>query len=281
MGRMWKIAALAFTCAFTDIAAQYEFPAWSPDGKSIVFVMKTDSSDWNIYTANLDGTNLKGSGVRQLTRGGAWDAAWFPDGQNIAFVSTVDGKRQISAMSADGSNVRQLTSGPAEHFHPAFSHSGARIAVTTTENGASRIAVMDATGSNAAPLTPLDQRSRWPAWSPDGKHIAYFVQGPVSEIWQVDVETLDRSKLFDSGLSATTLDWSPDGNEIALTRMIAKETGIDILNLKTRQIRRVLGAELGLGQPRWSPDGSQLMFSTNTGVSILDLKPSRLRVVLQ
>jgi len=271
---MWKPAALAFGCALAAVAAQYENPAWSPDGKSIVFVMKTAVSDWNIYRANVDG-----SGVRQLTRDSAWDPAWSPDGKSIAFVATVEGKRQISAMSAEGLNVRLLTSGAAEHFHPAFSPDGGRIALTYVENGASRIAVMDSGGSNSKPVTPVEQRSRWPAWSPDGKRIAYFVQGPVSEIWQVNVETLERAKLNDFGPGATTLDWSAVRNEIALTRGSGKESGIDILNLETHQFRRVLIAEPA-SQPRWSPDGTQILFSTSTGLGVLDLISSNVRALL-
>lgn len=264
---------LALIYAFGGAGAQCENPAWSPDGKSIVFVMKTAGSDWNIYRARADGSE-----VRQLTQGSAWDPAWSPDGKSIAFVSTFEGKRQVSTMVTDGSDVRQLTMGPAEHFHPAFSPDGQRIAFTLVENATSRIAVMDSSGKNSKSVTPAEQRSRWPAWSPDGKRIAYYVQGPTNEIWQIDVDTLERTKLFDSGISATTLDWSAKG--IAFTRGAGKETGIDILNLGTHRLQRVLGADQTPAQPRWSPDGTQLLFSTDTGIAVLDVKSSTVRAVL-
>jgi len=104
------------------------------------------------------------------------------------------------------------------------------------------------------------------------------VQGPVREIWQVNPDTLERAKLFDSGMSATTLDWSASG--MVFTRGAGKETGGDILNLETDQLRRVLGADLAPAQPRRSPDCTQILFATNAGVAILDLTSSRVRAVL-
>ena len=58
------------------------------------------------------------------------------------------------------------------------------------------------------------------------------------------------------------------------------ETGIDILDVDTRQVRRVLRAETVSGQPRWSPDGRNILFATSDGIEILDLKTSRVSVVL-
>jgi Tol biopolymer transport system component len=160
----------------------------------------------------------------------------------------VDGKRRISAMSGDGSNVRVVTSGPAEHFHPAFSRDGSRIGLTAVESGASRITVMDSGGRNAKPVTPAGQRSRWPAWSPDGKRIAYYVQAAVSGIWQVEVDTLERSKLFDGAIGPTTLDWRADGREILFTRgagMTAFRYGDDITVVDSG----LLGVDLVMPNP--------------------------------
>jgi TolB protein len=157
----------------------------------IVFAMKTAESDWNIYSVRVDGSD-----VRQLTHGSAWDPAWPPDGKSIAFVSTVEGKRQISTVSAEGLKARLVTSGPTAHFHPAFSPDGKRIALASVENAASGIAAIDSSGMNSKPATPIEQRSQWPAWSSVGKRIAYFVQGSVSEIQQVDANTFGESQDF-------------------------------------------------------------------------------------
>src|SRR5579872_1287442 len=118
-----------------------ESPIWSPDGKRIAFAVTftRQATDWNVYIANIDG-----SGLRQITRTGAWDPTWSPDGTAIAFVSTVAGKRQISSMSLDTSASRQLTTSYSENFHPAWSPKSAKLAFTCRSGPSSRICVMNA-----------------------------------------------------------------------------------------------------------------------------------------
>ena len=88
-----------------------EVPAWSPNGKKIVFQRDFDpirgQGDYDILTMRADGTrerNLTNSpGVQEF------DADWSPDGRRIAFVSERDGDGEIYTMKPDGSRVRQLT----------------------------------------------------------------------------------------------------------------------------------------------------------------------------
>jgi TolB protein len=271
--------SLALLVASAALAqTQYESPAWSPDGRAIVFVAKPARGDWNIERIGIGG-----AGRVALTQQSAWDPAWAPDGNSIAFVSTIDGKRQISLMSPDGSKVRQLTHGPMENFHPAWSPDGRRLACASSENGNSRIVVMNADASDPRPITPLGEHARWPAWSPDGPRVAYYNESASSSIRIAVLATAAQSVLFDSGLTRTVLDWSPDGREIAFTRGAGTELGIDVLEVGSGTVRRVLGSELGPGEPRWSPDGKSLLFSTHSppGIAMLKVSDSVVTAVIK
>src|SRR5215469_8228266 len=61
-----------------------------------------------------------------------YEAAWSPDGRKIAFVSIRNSTSHIFVMNADGSEVRQLTSGPGDNIHPMWSPDGTRILFNTT-----------------------------------------------------------------------------------------------------------------------------------------------------
>jgi hypothetical protein len=50
-----------------------------------------------------------------------------------------------------------------------------------------------------------------------------------------------KSQAIRFGMSATTLDWPAIG--MVFTRGAGKETGVDILNLETHRLQRVLGAD--------------------------------------
>ena len=80
-------------------------PAWSRDGRTIVFVSWRDGNG-EVYAMDADG-----SGPRNLTQHPAKDVrpAWSPDGRRIAFVSRRDGNAEVYVMNADGSGKRNLT----------------------------------------------------------------------------------------------------------------------------------------------------------------------------
>jgi Tol biopolymer transport system component len=99
--------------------------AWAPDGSRVAFQSHGSAQRAEIYSANVRGT-----GLRQLTRGverGAADRdpAWSPDGSKLAFSSNRDrtpgtGTRNVYVMNADGSCERRLTRGAVAASVPAW-----------------------------------------------------------------------------------------------------------------------------------------------------------------
>ncbi len=80
-------------------------PALDPAGKTVAFMSRREGN-WDIYTVNADGSNL-----RRLTTEPGEDGlpAWSPDGDYLAFVSRRDGEWAIWVMEADGDNPKKLT----------------------------------------------------------------------------------------------------------------------------------------------------------------------------
>jgi TolB protein len=96
----------------THTLARSFHPAWSPDGRRIVFVSERDGGS-EIYVMNADGTDQ-----RRLTfdLGRVRYPYWSPDGTLILFSSDRAGNYDLYAMRLDGSAVRQLTTSPADDY---------------------------------------------------------------------------------------------------------------------------------------------------------------------
>jgi Tol biopolymer transport system component len=256
-------------------------PAWSRDGRTIVFVSWRDGNG-EVYAMNADS-----SGPRNLTQNPAEDVrpAWSPDGRRLVFVSQRDGNSEIYVMNADGSGQRNLTRNRAKDDLPTWSPDGRRIAflrATRSSRGplgvirfwGDELYVVNADGSGLRRL-PLNPRSKQyslkhPVWSPDGRTIH---SGPHL------VRTDGSGSRLLSYIPSTAAVWSPDGTRIAVAGYpwryggvqprpccMPSHTDIYVMNADGSGIRKLTHNALGNAEPVWSPDGRRIAFrSTRNG----------------
>jgi hypothetical protein len=154
-------------------------PAWSPDGKRLVFVSPCKARQDQYPGSSLFMINPDGSGMQSLatTPGGDFDPAWSPDGKQIAFTSLRDGRPHIYLYTlADDKSVR-LSPLPVYDQQPAWSPDGKRLAFTTSRQGHLQVWTMDADGKNAHEFSKFDGGlASMPVWGADGQ-IIYFSEG--------------------------------------------------------------------------------------------------------
>ncbi len=146
--------------------------------------------------------------------------------------------------------------------------------------GALALAVAGAVAADSAQraITHEDlwllKRVGTPVPSPDGKWAVFPVIAPAydakdqtSDLWIVPIDgsaparQLTQTKTLESGV-----DWSPDAKRIAFS---SKRDGDDVaqlyvLSLAGGEAERVTNLTLGARQPKWSPDGTKLLFVSDT-----------------
>jgi Tol biopolymer transport system component len=152
-----------------------EHPAWSPDGKRIVFARDFDpivgQFDEDLFTMDADGTNEKN---RTNTPGvNEFEPVWSPTGRTIAFASDRDGDGEIYRMRPNGSGVRQLTFNALNDEFPDWSPDGRRIAFFGERDGNFDIYTMRADGGKQTRLTFDAAFDGLPVWSPDGRQLTF------------------------------------------------------------------------------------------------------------
>ena len=104
---------------------------------------------------------------------------------------------------------------------PVWSPDGSQIAIT--QNGKDswpEIYVIDvspegATGRPRALQHKGLLEAEAPSWSPDGTEIAFLAAG---DIYKIDVNRLEKTRLTHSPLEDTQPTWSPDGEQIAYVK---------------------------------------------------------------
>ena len=107
-------------------------PQVSPDGKRILFVLRTtdleaDRGRTDLWLVGSDGDNL-----RRLTSHEAGDSSprWLPDGRTILFLSTRSGSSQVWKIAVDGGEAEQVTEQPLDVGNLVISPDGQSIAFT-------------------------------------------------------------------------------------------------------------------------------------------------------
>lgn len=198
----------------TDTRDFEQHPAWSADGKKILFTRGDVMTNIDIYTMDADGSN-----VARLTEHPERDqrGAFSPDGQTVAFVSQRDGDVAIWLIDIDGANPRKLVKGR----EPAFSPDGRRIAFTSSAfHDNDEIYLIDLDGSNMVRLTDNRRKFDWFAsWSPTGDRLAYNSEaygGQELMIMLANGEAKTRISIAEKTYEQETV-WSPDGKGLAYT----------------------------------------------------------------
>ena len=197
----------------TDFRGLEEFPAISPDGKSVAFT--TDVSGNRQIWVRL----LAGGAPLQITNDEADHLypRWAPDSSSVLYYSPSESESHgtIWEISALGGSPRRITSsiGGVD-----VSHDGTRLAFFRFHDGQVELAVSSRNGTNPRSVVRLDPAFNYfyPRWSPDDQWIGYQ-QGIIFDFDVFIVPENGKSSpkpLITDGRLLNGFSWLPDGSGI-------------------------------------------------------------------
>jgi len=253
-----------------NITAPIGTPAWTPDGKSVVFGLVTGGvarlmENEKVISADEDVHPFRG----------AWlagdDYLYTADGK-IKRRSLASGKTAIVEFSAAlpvsrpvyTRRSQDLSSTATEPvlgiLKPVISPDGKRIAFAAL----GRLWLMDVGGKPQAVTSEGPFVVTDPAWSSDGSKLVYSSdrEGGSMDLWIYETASGTHRRLTSAPGAETRPAWSPDGTRVAfVSAMQDFNAKVQVVDLATGKIVTVQPSSFGPGYPSWSADGRSIMIS--------------------
>jgi Tol biopolymer transport system component len=207
---------------------------------------------WPLYPYDIYRANSDGSGLRRLTTNDKYDAepVFSPDGEKIVFGSQRDGDFDIYVMDPDGTHVIRLTDGIGYDGGPWFSPDGKKIVWRAWY-----------------PQTP-EEMDQWR----NCMEKDYILPFPL-DIWVMDAEGSNKTRLTDNGATNWAPSWHPDGRRIIFSsnmddwredlQKFGHNFELYLINLDGTALERITFNDVFDSFPMFSPDGKKLVFASN------------------
>ena len=185
----------------------------------------------------------------------------------------------IFTMNDDGSDLRQLTTNPADDAQSDWAPDGRDIAYRIRKPGSPinfEVSRMTASGEGITRLTytPQGQASSQPTWYPDRSRLLFRRSGPglVSSLWTMGLLGENPSLLFDPPGAQLYPTISPDMSTFLFTTTKSptgdSDRAIETLSADGSTLTTLFDVPGAFDSgPAWSPDGTRIGFESTADVA--------------
>lgn len=252
--------------------------AWSPDSKTLVYSMA--GSLWR--------QGLVSPVAEQLTSGPGYDYQpdWSSDGRWIVFVRYDHDALELWCLDTINNSAHQLTSAGAVNIEPRFSPDGRQLAfVSTSQSGHFHIFIGQFEAGELSEVRQLTTEHvsslpRYyyskvdheisPVWSRDGTELLFVsnrghIHG-TGGFWRVKITpgSETREIHYEETNWKARPDFSPDGRRIIFASYLGREWHqLWLMPAEGGDAFPISYGEFDNTNPRWSPDGSKIVFISN------------------
>ncbi len=204
--------------------------------------------------------------------------AWSPDGTRLLYSAPGDPGNGLDIFLLDLANPSappvNLTRLKGDDTYPAWSPDGQTIAFTNTGRyveGIRALYFMDPSGGNRVRVSE-DFQEYAPFWYPDGQWLLYVINArDHNYLFMREAKTefktpepYDKNDFFGRLGEVADPAVSPDGSQIAYTRIDGKKRAIYVADYRQRggKVTNLTEGQTAESDPTWSPDSLYIAFQS-------------------
>lgn len=243
-------------------------PQWSPNQKKVAYLTDVDDGKgqlkvWHRGDGDTERVPDAPANVEEFF--------WSPDSRMIAYQanSDDDSRTEVYVHSFDDGETTLLASEPAGNVELGnWSGDNNWIVMCLNLDGSQGIYKRSVRGVDEVQLT--DYEDSRPRFSLDGKRVAFArkLDDGSTDIYALEVDTGDgpsaAKALTDHDGDETNFEWAPDGRNIIYVTERHGNAEIYAVDTRERDSRRLTQNRIADADPKWSLDGSKVLFRSNT-----------------
>jgi len=267
----------------TDSPESEQFPVWTADGEHILYTVKiNDSENLESYRMKADGSAIERTGIGEGKLAGFSDVN--PNGTELLLTKSINSQPGLYLANLETRIIVPVSDDPQiSEYWGAWCRLGKKITYTQESAGTpSQLWIVDRDGSNKFRLGTSENVGTGKDWCPLGLRVIYSAKDSkdTSDLWVIDFYGTNQIRLTNTSYNEWNPSFSPNGKWIVYVSDEGGDPDIWLRDIEGNYRARLTNKIGSLDSvPKWSPEGSKIVFAGYNGSDTSTVSGSDIAVI--